>query len=314
MTETTNRPSPQGFTLVELLVIAIIIAVLVSLLLPGVQVARESARRTRCRNNLKQLALAIHNYRDAFGTLPAGIDSAPRENGVPLMWSWQMKLLPYIDQQNLYNLLNYNRGVIAPDNHVFWKANVATFHCPADESTQIVYEEKNGPFAGNWSVTNYLGVSGGNGLIVSSQDSLLSLNQCQQLGREFSVSTDNGSLYGDSAVRIQDFADGVSNTVMIGERVVPERGARGWWTGPGLAGGCPAGWTDVVMPGNDMLGLGGLKPAKGGALDAYHWSSPHQGGTHFSFADGSIRLIKYEINPEVFRSLTMLADGKAVEF
>ena len=310
MSSASNRRRPPGgFTLIEALVAVAIAAIVITVLMYVVQNAREAARRLSCQNNLRQLGLALHNYSDAYGVLPAGIDSAPRGAEPAEMWSWQMKVLPYCDQAPLYNRLNVAGGIIDPANRAHFDSRVPAFQCPADPSAKDVYEEKSGPFAGRWAVTSYLGVSGVDGVILSGTGSLLSPHQCGQLDQDYAISTGNGILYGGSSVRLTEITDGTSMTLMIGERIVPRGGERGWWTGPGLAAACPAGWTDVVLPASDILGFGGVRTASGGFQDWYHWSSHHSKGVHFVTADNSVRFVKFNVDPTLFQSFCTRAAG-----
>jgi len=104
----TKARKHRGFTLIELLVVIAIIAILIALLLPAVQQAREAARRTECKNNLKQIGLAIHNYHDSFNTIPPGWIGGTG-------YSWQIFLLPGVEQSNLYNALNFNTAYVVGD-------------------------------------------------------------------------------------------------------------------------------------------------------------------------------------------------------
>ena len=124
-----------GFTLIELLVVIAIIAVLIALLLPAVQQAREAARRTQCRNNLKQFGLAIHNYHDNFNLVPPGwigvTGNQPDVSGIN-GWSWASRLLPQLDQSALYNQINFNLQVGNASNATARATTVNVFECPSD--------------------------------------------------------------------------------------------------------------------------------------------------------------------------------------
>ena len=135
------RPKERGFTLVELLVVIAIIGVLVALLLPAVQAAREAARRSQCSNNLKQLAIALHNYHDNFSTFPPGWIGVTRplpDTEGPSGFAWGAQLLPYVDQTPLFNQVNYQVSCFAtPANAPALSAVLTVYRCPSDPSPNL---------------------------------------------------------------------------------------------------------------------------------------------------------------------------------
>src|SRR5262249_40202922 len=152
----------NAFTLIELLVVIAIIAILIGLLLPAVQKVREAANRTKCQNNLKQIALAAHNYHDAYGFLP--ISTGYTEDTSRPNWSWLARILPYLEQENLYKLGNIpNATMNDPQAREAMATQVPTFLCPSDPVSG------RGPRTDEFNIrpvpvgqTNYQGVSGGN--------------------------------------------------------------------------------------------------------------------------------------------------------
>src|SRR5262245_48325580 len=130
-----------GFTLIELLVVIAIIAVLIALLLPAVQMAREAARRTQCRNNLAQLILAVHNYEQAHEVLPPGVvnhDGPIKTEPKGYHFSWLAQILPYVDQNNVYQHIDFHSGVYDPANSTIRGVLIEVFVCPSDVNTQKV--------------------------------------------------------------------------------------------------------------------------------------------------------------------------------
>lgn len=189
----SSRPRGcRGFTLIELLVVIAIIAVLVALILPAVQQAREAARRTQCRNNLKQLGLALHNYEGSHRALPPG-----RLN-YPMVFSALAQLLPNLDQSNVANLLDYNAApMFGPPstpmtkNEVAARTKLPVFLCPSD----------NGAVSGSdFGPTSYV-ASVGSGVGTSS-----------------SIKTGDGVMYSGSCIRFSDIRDGLTSTVCFSEQ------------------------------------------------------------------------------------------------
>jgi len=321
-----SRSPRRGFTLIELLVVIAIIAVLIGLLLPAVQKVREAAARMKCSNNLKQLALACHNYHDTHGTLPRngnalGLTNSHGANGTGCCgvaaprWSWLARVLPYVEQDNLarkanvpVNRLNQDaatREVLAT------VLNVLT--CPSDTTTQR--QRTNSADLGGVlvAVTSYKGVSGSNwGTDFFPTESSFSTPYRNRGANGSFNGLENGDgIFWRADVRkgnltLLSILDGTSNTYMIGEDV-PELIAWNAWAYPNGAIGTVAipPNTGITIP---PLGTGGF----GQWPTRYSFRSRHTGGLQFAMADGSVRFVRESIPLNLYRAFGTIAGGEVL--
>ncbi|WLD13761.1 DUF1559 domain-containing protein [Planctellipticum variicoloris] len=287
--------SKRGFTLIELLVVIAIIAILIALLLPAVQQAREAARRTQCKNNLKQIGLAMHNYHDVFLTWPVGAYSC--------CWgTWQVGIMPYIEQAAYFNLYNHNRKFGTPvddarygnaTNLPVTKHRFAAYTCPSD----IPQAPIGGITSHNYAV-NY----GNTGLAQQA-----TLNGVVFGGAPFRNS--NPSV----AYRMSDIVDGTSNTLLVSEvRQGVGSDLRGfsWW---GDASGFETYLTpnspqpDVVYTTSYCNNTPANPPCIGTPTatqpSMYGSRSRHTGGVQSLLADGSVRFVSENIALNIWRGL-----------
>lgn len=283
----------SGFTLIELLVVIAIIAILIALLLPAVQQAREAARRTQCKNNLKQIGLAMHNYHDAAKQFPPGqIRGRNPSSGIEYgnAASWGAMLLPYMDQAPLYNQLNFNIGIFEGNNKTIIEAltGIPGVMCPSDADrppTRNVHASTAANYMASMPNTSYVGSAGAFNNWSDSTSPELS-------GGIFT--TDPGP-----PCKISRITDGTTNTIAVGERA-----ARVWsggsWLGlqhntqttssPGTDTACCPEWfmTFAVYPITNTFTSTLERPQ-------LRYSSDHVGGAQFLMADGSVRFISENI-------------------
>jgi len=291
----------HAFTLLELLVVLAIVGVLIGLLLPAVQKARDAAARIKCANNLHQIGLAVHQYHDTMGSFPPGMRS-PSSRDLPGPYaSWLTILLPYLEQGSLWNATvaayRQSRSPFVSPPHIGLTTVMPIFACPADPRSDQVHLAPRDQIL--VTLTCYLGVEGQN---LYSRD---------------------GVLFKDSAVRIADITDGTSNTLLVGERPASADCQFGWWyagvgqrfTGsaemvlgvrepnlqPVTKGSCP--------PGTYSYASGSLT----NQCDMFHFWSPHSGGALFLFADGSAHFLPYAA-ASVMPALASRAGGEDVTF
>jgi len=313
-----SRRSP-GFTLIELLVVIAIIAVLIGLLLPAVQKVRAAASRVQCLNNLKQLALAAHNYHDARERFPTGallpVYVGDRPTGGTNVWT---ELLPYFGQDNLYKLWDDkdNRNNVAGGRNSTQAQVIKILLCPSDPLPETVVELTKALAdptpAPPWSWGFHgIGSYGGNAGKRSVHTSRM---------------TRDGIFYIGSDVRIGNVTDGTSNTLLFGERYHrdPEfdRQQPEFWPGITHLGGVGR-WSYVAdVRANSQVTLSTPVPINyrvlpGGGRAALEdracaFGSGHPGGANFAFADGSVRFLSDKTDLATLQALSTRAGGEVV--
>ena len=292
----SRQPSPsRGFTLIELLVVIAIIAILIALLLPAVQQAREAARRTQCRNNLKQIGLALHNYESTHGVLPPGHVRGAGPN-FPAHLTWGFQLLPYLDQNAVYELIdptNQYMGGCTPNGGVM-ETRVGAYLCPSDTEAE--------PVLTCFGRINYVANTG-----------------IGHLRKENIPSHQTGIFYQVSSVRLRDVSDGTSNTVCISETItVQGNDWRGTWCNPEGTyyqhNSTPnTSVPDEVRSGNCVSV--DYAPCTGTYADhlSRAWlaaaRSRHEGGVHALLLDGGVRFASENISTAVWQNVGLPADG-----
>ncbi len=278
--------SRRAFTLIELLVVIAIIAILVALLLPAVQQAREAARRTQCKNNLKQIGLALHNYAEAMTRFPPGYVTYAAGTATTIAttpgWGWPAMLLPYLDQQNLYDQINFKLPVQDPSNAAATSVFVSTFVCPSDSFPS-------GPF-------NIYSDAANTTLLLQAPP----FSYCGCVGdktskvKNNSTTPWNGVLYPNSNIRFADIADGTSNTIAVGERAWAKVNAT--WVGAANGAFYQTGPANKFAPTSTTAAVAVLfhgntiNSTAGAEFDEN--SSMHSTGANFVFCDGSVRFIQ----------------------
>jgi prepilin-type N-terminal cleavage/methylation domain-containing protein/prepilin-type processing-associated H-X9-DG protein len=329
----------SGFTLIELLVVIAIVAILLGLLVPAVQEAREAARRTACKNNLKQLGVALMNFesQEANGPLPPGhslLDGTglsygndfprPREGryGDQEFFSWITRILPQLEQSALYNQIDWdgspwpNAVGKGPGGGSLNEVALAVLQCPSDTLVEDGFTFEDYFEHGGAKKTSYLGVSGTH-----------QFDFTQGNGPPGVASGQNGLLFVNSYTRFRDIVDGTSNTMLIGERPPSRSGWYGWWfadAGPFPwfgAGGVVLGTHEIrfengkyVLPPKDTFRPGdmGAEIFNFATENDWHFWSMHDGGAQFLFADGSVHFLSYEIDGNIYRALGTRNGGEVV--
>lgn len=303
----------RGFTLIELLVVIAIIAILIALLLPAVQQAREAARRTQCKNNLKQIGLAMHNYHDIFNTLPPGyITRFPNVivSGEQGLYSWGAMILPQVEQANLYSTLNV--GNVPLQTNVGTAAGLIAlqtpqpnFRCPSDTGPALNNFKSTLGGAPNWynrnatsTGTNEIPIATSNYVMVAGTGS----STTPPSQPTTTTTPPMGVGFSNSKINFRDITDGTSNTILVGERA--------WKYGQVFAGAATVvGFNASVNLQDPVAGVkGGYLGALGIGYDGINWSatnadhqprgfsSVHVGGAQFLMCDGAVRFISENID------------------
>jgi prepilin-type N-terminal cleavage/methylation domain-containing protein/prepilin-type processing-associated H-X9-DG protein len=307
-----------AFTLIELLVVIAIIAILIGLLLPAVQKVREAAANTQCKNNLHQLALAVHTYQDSdpTGLFPVN-GPGSTFSSTSTNWSWLARILPYIEQGNLYAScgIDKNPPPALNANPTAVATGVKTFLCPSD-MTDINTPRTGDPDLGGLALgqTNYKGVCGSNWHWASNRPSTV-CSTCPPPNNTDNMWLDqgNGIFYrtdgvlgttGHGPIRMMSITDGTSTTLMIGEDVPARNLWCSWPYGNHATGTC-------ALPPNYRQPDGTFFP-KDQWWNVYSFRSNHSGGVNFAMADGSVRWISDNIDLALYYALATYNGGEPV--
>lgn len=311
----------QGFTLIELLVVIAIIAVLIALLLPAVQQAREAARRTQCRNNLKQLGLALHNYHDVYDTFPPGYTARTVSPTSPISdetgpgFAWSFAILPQMEQANLVNQVDTNGNAQDAGNIAVVQDKVLNaFLCPSDSAPNSFQVTDTSSNTFQLPRSNYPGILG-------------------YASATMNPGNASGVFYRNSRTKFRDISDGTSNTICVGERKAmhdfnnqaPVEAFTTWYAAiPNVIRN--AGMSGMMAsmaegPASMILGHVG-QPAMMSMMQMHstpnntnhivHFSSQHTGGVQFLLCDGSVHFVSENIDYDLFRNLGERGDGNVL--
>ncbi|MBN1858312.1 DUF1559 domain-containing protein [Candidatus Bipolaricaulota bacterium] len=326
-----------GFTLVELLVVIAIIGILIALLLPAVQAAREAARRSQCSNNLKQIGLAMHNYHDTFKTLPMGFTAdfglamnyqsqayahhcPPGDDGFRYYgsWTWSAYIAPFMELTGQYDALNVTKeygaqSMVDPAVIAVLQTPVGTLRCPSDDGPELntIGEYRVADLNGtrsNIALASYMGVCDDNSASIDNRQ-----NNC------------GGVLFADSDIEFRDIRDGTSNVLMVGEKCWESYHAR-----CSRMQSIGSGTIFVVGASNQYSHANRSNAAAlGSVANGINWDSTvtdcgdlwnaksgfhshHPGGAQFVLCDGSTHFISETINLTTLRRLAHRKDGNPV--
>ena len=316
----------QGFTLIELLVVIAIIAILIALLLPAVQQAREAARRTQCKNNLKQIGLALHNYHDVYSYLPPEKIMGERQPegtlwcgpGSNQTWdaepgNWGIFILPMLEKQNEFNLLDFTRRYNAAPNTQVFRVRQGQYECPSNPyNFNRMVNDPGWGWSGRTSVMHYYAVVGGGlGEFKNVEDNNFANMECNRLS--------NGYFYHNSAVKIDDAKDGSSNTAMIVESIGfepmhPGRASVGGGPNPLChSNGLPFD-RNIVCDGRGLRisAISRLRFPPNSVERWFNAGSFHVGGCQLLLGDGSVRFISENVDINLWNALGTINKGELI--
>lgn len=313
----------RAFTLIELLVVIMIIGLLVALLLPAVQAARESARRTTCQNNSKQIGLALANYESANRVLPSAYSTRIEDFFLDLgqCWAWGSSILGHMDQMPLFDSINFNRTAATPMARTTRQLRLSVFLCPSSPADDVVLIgwETSDVVLKDIAPSHYVAAAGSR----HPGDSPTS-----RFGDRFTRSSvEDGLMFRNSSIAFSGVTDGLSNTFLVGERTARHSPAT-WMSSLSHLSSAVCTATshprqECVTPNILVLGHSGPKHTKSGdparadrpnnpQARADGFSSSHAGGSQFLFGDGTVRFVKETIDPRVYTSLGTRNGGETI--
>ncbi len=308
----SHRHNAAGFTLIELLVVIAIIATLVAILLPAVQQALEAARRSTCKNNLKQIGIALHNYHDTFNQLPAGLTNPGVANKPG--WGWSASILPQLEQGALYDALNVGdtplrslyTSTASDQTKALLQTKIPVYRCPSDvmpdlNSNDWGHSSTGRPFP--VATSNYTGMG-------------------EHEGQVFAYSGTEprwrGVFYYDSKTKFSDILDGLSNTIFVNERDGgPAANGHNFRAGVWIGSGSRSS-NEWFAVGSNLsrgdLGINVDKAAAGSPVNLGKGiSSLHSGGAQVLLGDGGVRFLSETMNiQDTLRRLCLRADGEVI--
>jgi len=295
----------SGFTLIELLVVIAIIGILVSLILPAVQQARESARQSGCRNNLKQIGLALHNYHGSHRLFPPSSTSDVEQGGwivVPTsrhIHSWSSLILPYVDQVPLHDQINFNASSMAPANLLVGEMLPPVFRCPTYSGAKFSVDENYSRLSPRCAITNYASMGSTDvGHIYGGNSGLL---------------TPNGTMFPLSSTTIEAMTDGTTQTVIVCETREEEMMV---WMDGGTAALVARPYDAGNPPtyGQRQVSLN-FRPyfIYDNPSSEYGPSSMHPGGALHLLGDGSVQFLSENIDERVYAALATFAGKEQID-
>ncbi len=305
----SGRCPARGFTLVELLVVIAIIGILIGLLLPAVQTAREAARRMQCSNHLKQLALAVHNFHTAKGVLPPSRLSGGEGTEGRIRPTWFALMLPYLEQQAAFELWDLTKtypgqyptpGIAADPDQIHNPRNprivqVPAYYCPTRREPELTDQDHPGA-AGDYAASSGTGENWVN----TQANGAIIAGQCRDASGNVMLTTNGAAcMQWESLTRFADVRDGLSNTLLIGEKHEP---------GTSFEGSIYSGWQQFhsARRGDRAIARYREEPPN------EQFGSCHPGVCNFALTDGSVRSIQVNIDVEVLSKLSTRAGGELV--